>query len=137
MHQIINKCLYFCPIFLSSSLNFFAVTNAMAVKLILNKEKYHQKFIDTYFQLEALDINNKNFKTVDKYIEEKSCNISPGCSSTYTHRWVVPTAHSPIYYRLGFINSSIFVYVVHLFSLVTTKPSYFNSFKRIICNPNL
>ena len=54
VHQIINKCLYFCPIFLSSSLNFFAVTNAMAVKLILNKEKYHQKFKDTYLQLEAL-----------------------------------------------------------------------------------
>ena len=54
VHQITNKCLYFCPIFLSSSLNFFDVTNAMAVKLILNKEKYHQKFKDTYLQLEAL-----------------------------------------------------------------------------------
>ena len=26
----------------------------MAVKLILTKEKYHQKFKDTYLQLEAL-----------------------------------------------------------------------------------
>ena len=26
----------------------------MAIKLILNKEKYHQKFKDTYLQLEAL-----------------------------------------------------------------------------------
>ena len=34
---------------------FFPVTNAMAVKLILNKEKYHQKFKNIYLQLEALD----------------------------------------------------------------------------------
>lgn len=36
----------------------------------------------------------KTPKTPDKCIEP----LKPGCSSTLTHRWVLQTAHSTIYY---------------------------------------
>jgi len=40
----------------------------------------------------------KTPKTPDKCIEP----LKPGCSSTLTHRWVLQTAHSTIYWRLYF-----------------------------------
>lgn len=49
-------------------------------------------------------IVQKTSKTLDKCIDP----LNPGCSSTLTHRWVLQTAHSTIYYLLALFFSFVF-----------------------------
>jgi len=57
---------------------------------------------------------SERIKIFNKYIAQNN----GGCSSTPTHRWVVPTAQSPIYWQLVFIHIRLFIICLSLFLVI-------------------